>query len=174
MVIRRVVLLGFMGSGKSTVGARLAGRLGWGHVDLDAEIERAEGRSVAEIFAVDGEAHFRRREAELTLELAGRDRVVWSPGGGWITRPELLRALGSGTLSAWLQVSPDEAWRRTRGAVETRPLLHAAADPLAAIQARLREREPLYRRADLHIPTDHRAPDEIVAELERRLAGRTG
>lgn len=161
-----------MGSGKSTVGARLAERLGWEHLDLDAAVERAEGRSVAEIFAADGEAYFRRREAELTAELAGRDHVVWSPGGGWITRPELLAALGPGTLSAWLQVSPDEAWRRTRGTVETRPLLHAAADPLAVIHARLREREPLYRRADLHIPTDHGAPDEIAAELERRLAGR--
>ena len=97
--IRRVVLVGFMASGKTEVGRILAERLGWAHVDLDRLIEERAGRRVAEIFAADGEAAFRRLEAEATVEVAARERLVISPGGGWITNPMLLDALGPGTLS---------------------------------------------------------------------------
>src|SRR5687768_957538 len=110
-----------MASGKSAVGAELARRLGWTHLDLDREIERVAGRTVREIFAADGEAAFRRMEAEATAAVARRTGIVLSPGGGWITNPDLLDALGPGTLCAWLQVSPEEAVRRAAAEPGERP-----------------------------------------------------
>lgn len=169
--VARVVLLGFMASGKTAVGAALAARLGWAHVDLDREIERREGRRVAEIFASDGEARFRRLEAEATAGIGGRAGIVLSPGGGWITRPELLESLGPGTLSVWLRVSAEEAVRRAGAAPGERPLL-AGPDPLAAARRLLADREALYARAALHVETEGRAPDEVAAEIERAARGR--
>ncbi|HEX2079898.1 MAG TPA: shikimate kinase [Longimicrobium sp.] len=163
--LARVVLVGMMCSGKSAVGAALAPRLGWTHIDLDREIERAAGRTVREIFAAEGEAAFRRMEAEATARIAGRTGIVLSPGGGWMMNPALLDSLGVGTLCAWLQVSPEEAVRRSLAAPGERPLL-AGADPLAAVRRLLAEREPHYARAQLALPTDGRSADEVAAELD--------
>ncbi|HEU4753855.1 MAG TPA: shikimate kinase, partial [Armatimonadota bacterium] len=148
------MLLGFMGAGKSAVGAALAAQLGWEHLDLDEEIERHEGRSVPEIFRDSGQAYFRALEAQLTRRLAERRRVVLSPGGGWITNPELLAGLPPGSLSVWLQVSPAEVLRRVRAAAAAgeveRPLLQTP-DPAATVRELLAQREPLYRRAELAV-----------------------
>jgi shikimate kinase len=163
--IARVVLVGMMCSGKSAVGAELAARLGWTHVDLDREIERAAGRAVREIFAAEDEAAFRRMEAEATARVAGRTGIVLSPGGGWMMNPALLDALGPGTLCAWLQVTPEEAVRRSAAAPGERPLL-AGADPLAAVRRLLAEREPHYARAQLALPTDGRSVADLAAELD--------
>ena len=168
-----MVLLGFMGAGKTVVGALLAERLGWIHVDLDREIERREGRRVAEIFAADGEARFRRLEAEATARVGRSAGIVLSPGGGWITRPGLLDVLGAGTLSVWLKVGAEEAVRRAAAAPGERPLL-AGADPLAAARRLLAEREPLYARADLAVDTEGRAPSEVAEEIEREVRRRGG
>ena len=169
--VRRVVLVGFMCSGKSTVGPALAGRLGWEHVDLDREIERRAGRTIPALFAEDGEGRFRALEAEATARLAGRERLVLSPGGGWITNPALLESLGAGTLSVWLRVAPEEVLERSAAAPGERPLLRGP-DPLGTIRRLLAEREPLYRRAALAVETGGREPhevvDEIVREVERR------
>jgi shikimate kinase len=157
-----------MASGKSAVGAELARRLGWSHVDLDREIEAFAGRRIPDIFASDGEAAFRRMEAEATARLAGRESIVLSPGGGWVTQPALLEALGPGTLSVWLRVSPDEAVRRAVRAPGERPLL-AGGDPLGAVRRLLSVREGAYARADLHIDTDARAVGSIVDDIERHI-----
>jgi shikimate kinase len=167
--IGRVVLVGFMASGKSTVGRRLAERLGWTFVDFDDEIERRTGRAVSQIFADDGEARFRDLEAALTSELAGMDSAVLAPGGGWITQPELLQRLAPGTLLVWLRISPPEAVERAATSGAHRPLLDGA-DPLAKAERLLRAREPYYRLADLVIDVDGRAPDSIAAEIEARMA----
>lgn len=153
-----------MAAGKSAVGQALAARLGWRHVDLDREVERAAGRSVAELFAAEGEAAFRAREAAATAALAGSERVVLSPGGGWITLPGALESLGPGTLSAWLVVEAEEAVRRALRSPGERPLL-AGPDPLAAVRRLLAEREPLYARADVALPTGGRSVDEIARAL---------
>ena len=171
--IERVVLLGFMASGKTTVGALLAARLGWTHVDLDREIERRAGRTVPEIFERDGEAAFRRLEAEVTPDaLAAPNRVV-TPGGGWVTNPALFRLLPPATLTVHLAVTPEEVVRRLRadpGATE-RPLLRGA-DALAVAARILGEREPLYRRADLTVHTDLRDPADLARDLESVVRGR--
>ncbi len=169
---RRVVLLGFMASGKSAVGRALAARLGWQHVDLDAEIERRAGRPIAEIFSTEGEAAFRTLEAELTPDFLRRDGLVFSPGGGWITNPGLLEAIPPVTLTVWLKVSPDEVVRRLTGdaGAPVRPLLQGP-DPGARAATLLAEREELYTRADVHVDTDGRGVEEIAAELESIIRG---
>jgi shikimate kinase len=169
--IERIVLVGMMCSGKSAVGAALAERLGWAHVDLDREIEREAGRSIRDIFADDGEAAFRRMEAEATGRIARRSRVVLSPGGGWITNPALLDALGPGTLCVWLQVSPEEAVRRSAAAPGERPLL-AGPDPLGAVRRLLAERERFYARAHLVLPTDGRSVDGAARDIHDSIRGR--
>lgn len=169
--VHRVVLVGFMCAGKSTVGPALAERLGWDHLDLDREIERREGRTVPAIFAEEGEAGFRALEAQATAALAGRERLVLSPGGGWITNPALLPALGPGTLAVWLQVRPETVLARSAAAPGERPLLRGP-EPLARISRLLAAREPLYRQASLAVPTDDRDPADVVSHILGEIRAR--
>jgi shikimate kinase len=169
--VRRVVLLGMMAAGKTAVGAALARRLGWRHADLDREVERLAGRSVAAVFASDGEAAFRALEARATAAFTAETEIVLSPGGGWITTPGLLESLGPGTLSVWLRVSPEEAVRRASAAAGERPLL-AGPDPLGAVRRLLAEREPLYARAELSVQTAGRTADELALLLLSEIRSR--
>lgn len=165
------MLVGFMASGKSTVGAALARRLGWTHVDLDREIERRQGMSVADIFRTRGESCFRSLERTLTGEWAARPRLVLSPGGGWITHPGILAQLGPGTRSVWLQVSPETVLARAERRRDERPLL-AGPDPLGTIRSLLGERESLYATADFHLETDSRGSDAVATEIESLIRAR--
>jgi len=169
--VSRVVLVGFMCSGKTSVGRELDRLLRWTHVDLDREVERAAGATVAEIFARRGEAAFRALEAEAAERVAGRGEVVLSPGGGWITAPGALERLGPGTLSVWLQVSPEEVLRRGSWKPGKRPLL-AGPNPMDAVLRLLAEREPLYRRADLALPTDGRNPTHTALRILQEVQAR--
>jgi shikimate kinase len=169
--VGRVVLLGYMCSGKSTVGAALARRLEWSYLDFDVEIERREGATVQQIIASAGEESFREMEAALTAEAAQAERVVLAPGGGWVTRPEFLTGLGPGTLAVWLQVSPDETVRRLRADSIDRPF-RDHPDPAGLIAQMLAERIPLYERADLNIPADVRTPESIAYEIETLVRAR--
>lgn len=169
--IERVVLLGFMCSGKSTVGDALARRLGWEFLDFDVEIERREGRTIREIVDADGEETLRRMEAALTEEAEQAERVVLAPGGGWITRPELLESLGATTFAAWLRVSPPETVRRLNEDTIERPLRNDP-DAVEQVRAMITEREPLYRMADAVVPTDGRFVEEIAFELETVVRAR--
>jgi shikimate kinase len=163
--VERIVLLGFMTSGKSTVGAALARRLEWAFVDFDVEIERREGRPIRAIVETDGEEALRAMEASLTGEVADSKAVVLAPGGGWILHPEHLERLRRGTLSVWLRISADEAVRRLREDGGDRPL-RDHPDPRAAVAEMLAEREPLYRLADLCVPAEGRSVESIAFEIE--------
>ncbi len=163
--VERVVLLGYMTSGKSTVGQALARRLEWSFLDFDVEIERREGRTVQSIVGGEGEEAFRAMEAALTEEAARTPYLVLAPGGGWITRPGRLTTLGPGTLAAWLRVSPEETARRLRADTIERPF-REMDDPVPRIAEMIAGREPLYRLADVSIPTDGRSPESIAFELE--------
>lgn len=160
-----------MTSGKSEVGAGLATRLGWRHVDLDREIEITAGTSIPEIFARQGEPEFRRLEAEITPRFIELDEIVLSPGGGWITNPALLESLPPDTLTVWLRVSPDEVIRRLHGSPgqPVRPLLREPGK--ARIEELLAQREPMYARAMLHVDTDGRTVAAIVNQLAEWIAG---
>jgi shikimate kinase len=162
--VDRIVLVGFMGSGKSTVGRRLARRIGWRFVDVDARIENAAGRTIAEIFAADGEAAFRRLEEETTGELLDEARVVIATGGGWAGREGRLARLPRGTLSVWLRVDAETAVRRASRRPGTRPLLDVP-DPLARARALLEERNPLYAGAHLHVHGSGASPDDAVRAI---------
>ena len=164
--IVRVVLLGYMCSGKSTVGEALARRLEWRFVDFDVEIERREGTTVRDLIAAVGEEGFREREAALTDEVSTDAFLVIAPGGGWIMQPELLDALGPDTLSVWLRVSPPETVRRLMADDIERPF-RDLADPTPRVAEMLAEREPLYRLADLSIVSDARSPEHIAFEIEQ-------
>lgn len=170
MIPERVVLVGFMGSGKSRVGRELASRLGWRHVDLDREIESREGVTIAEYFARHGEQAFRALETRITPEFTGDPRLVVSTGGGWVTNPGVFESLPPATLSVYLRVSRDEVLRRVaRGSGRaTRPLL-STPDPAATVDDLLKAREPLYRRADMSIDTDRRSPWEVAEEIYRAM-----
>ena len=172
-VVQRVVLLGYMASGKSTVGAALARRLEWSFLDFDVEIEQREGPTVKELIESVGETGFREREAALTVEAAAATRLVMSPGGGWITRPELLGMLGAETLRVWLRVSVDETVHRLREDTIARPFKELA-DPTPMIAQMLAEREPLYRLADISIPADTRSVESIAFEIEQMVRTRAG
>jgi shikimate kinase len=168
---KRVLLLGFMGAGKTTIGPILARRLGWQFLDLDVEIARTAGLPVPEIFAREGEAGFRRREAEATRRVIEREAIVLAPGGGWVANEAAARALPAGTVRVWLQVTAEEVLRRLGTAGADRPLL-AVADPRATIRSLLAAREPLYRAAELAVPTEGRSAPEIAADIESLLKGR--
>jgi shikimate kinase len=161
---RNIVLIGFMGAGKSTVGPILAGLLDWDFIDLDTEIARVARMSVADLFMHHGEPAFRALEAQLTAALSSVERTVIAPGGGWITDPANLARLPAGSRSVWLRVSAAEAVRRIQAAGTARPLL-AVEDPLAAARRLLEQREPLYRAADLAIDVDDRTPMDVAAAI---------
>jgi shikimate kinase len=165
-MIERIVLLGYMCSGKSTVGEALARRLEWRFLDFDVEIERREARSVGAIIETSGEEYFRTAEAVLTREVSAMPAVVLAPGGGWITRPELLEAIRPGTLSVWLSASVEETVRRLRNDTIERPF-RDHPDPGGLIASMLAEREPLYRRADLKVPVDGRTAEQAAYEIEQ-------
>ncbi len=169
---KRIILIGGMCSGKSTVGRLVAERLSWNFIDFDESIQRSQGRTIAQIFRDDGEPYFRALEAALTLELEEKFGVVLAPGGGWITQPALVERLRPGSFFVWLRVSPETAWERHRqqSTVE-RPLL-AAANPLEAMRAILAGREALYGRAEAIVDTEDRDPEAVaeavVSALNRR------
>ena len=159
-----VYLVGMPGSGKSTVGPELARRLGVPFVELDAEIERAAGTTVPEIFEREGEARFRELEAAALTEAAMRDPSVVSCGGGVVLEPANrihLRATGEVVfLSVPLEVLRD----RVRPAAE-RPLIRAEGD----LERLFREREPLYREFAAHVVDASGPVPEVAAAIEKEL-----
>lgn len=161
--IWRVVLTGFMGSGKSTVGPLLAARLGWRFVDVDDVIEAEAGARIAEIFAREGEAAFRQRERDAVSRLAGEDRLVLALGGGAIEAAETREMLlnSPGTLLVHLEVELATTLQRCGGTERTRPVLADEAN----LAARYRRRLPLYRMAHLSIATDALTPAQVVNEI---------
>lgn len=161
---RRIVLVGFMGSGKSSVGPLLAKALGWDFADVDACVEAEEGRSVARIFAESGETGFREAEERVAAGLLGRDGVVLAAGGGWGAAPGRLRSLPEGTTSVWLRVSAEEAVRRCGVEGGARPLLHVA-DPTEAARELLRRRAPRYAEAHLRVDTEGRTVEDVAEQI---------
>jgi shikimate kinase len=160
----RILLVGMMGSGKSTVGRMLAGRLGWAYRDSDADVEAATGRTVPEIFANDGEPAFRRAEAEV-LGRACTDStpVVVSAAGGSVLNADNRRLLARSGFVVWLRARPETNAHRV-GDGAGRPLL--GDDPAEAMTRLYKERAPLYQQvADLVIDVDRLAPKEVVARI---------
>lgn len=168
--VGRIVLVGFMAAGKSTVGGLLAERLGWTFVDFDERIRERTGRTPGEWIREDGEPAFRELESAVTKDLAGQEQVVLAPGGGWALRPDLVDELGAGTTRVWLRVSSEEALRRVEADGTDRPLLGPVEGRAERVSALLRDREPFYTRAEIVVDVDGMEPDRVVEEIVRRLA----
>ncbi len=164
------VLIGFMGAGKSTVGAALAALLEVEFVDTDHEIVTRAGRSVAEVFATDGERYFRDLEVQVVLDVLGRETGVVALGGGAVMTPAVQAVLAD-HLVVYLEVSPDVGFVRVRSS--GRPLLQPGADGTDAEQryrALLDERVDTYRAAArLTIDTTGRDAASLADEIARAL-----
>ena len=165
----RVVLTGFMGTGKSEVGRRLAAALGWPFLDTDTLVERAAGRSVAAIFAADGEAAFRTREREAVAEACAAPAAVIAVGGGALLDPDNRRVLLAAGPVICLRATPREILRRL-GEARDRPLLNgdgtASADErLVRIESLLAARASLYALATHAVETDGLTPDQVAARV---------
>jgi shikimate kinase len=166
-----IVIIGFMGTGKTTVGRLVAHRLGHRFVDLDAVIERLAGRPIADIFRAEGEAAFRKLETEALAQTLGEGGIVLATGGGAACRePNLGMMLARARVVA-LSATPEEVLRRT-GRASGRPLLDGAADPLAQARDLLSAREPFYARAHVRVDTVGKQPEEVAAEVVAAVSGR--
>lgn len=163
---RHLVLLGLPGAGKSTIGPLVAAKLGRGFVDLDREIERRAGQSVAEIFATAGEAHFRAAERALSAELLAPHATptVLSPGGGWIEDPENRERLGTHAIAVYLRVEIEVALRRMGSSVVARPLL-AGPDPAAMLRELLARREAFYLQAQYTVNNESMTADQAASSI---------
>jgi shikimate kinase len=158
--LRRIVLTGFMGSGKSTVGPIVAARLGWIFIDIDNVIEADAGATITEIFALHGEPAFRDHEHATIARLITADFLVLALGGGAIERSdtrELLLA-SSGTLLVHLEVELATSLARCGATENTRPVLADQAN----LSSRYHLRLPLYRTAHVSIPADFLSPEQVA------------
>lgn len=164
-----VALIGLRGAGKSSVGRELAQRLDCPFFELDGLIEEEVGLRLAEIFAIHGEAYYRRLEREVLTRLVVEGTpAVLATGGGIVTERSTFDLLRKGAITIWLRTSPELHLQRVAAQGDGRPMA-GRADPLAELRLLLREREPLYSEADLTIDTTHLSTSEVVAEAVRNL-----
>jgi len=166
---RSIVLIGMMGAGKSSVGRRLAARLNIPFVDADAEIEKAAGMSIADIFARHGEADFRSGEARVIARLLDGGPQVLATGGGAFVNADTRNAIRAKGVSVWLSADVEVLMRRTSKRRNERPLLQTA-DPAETLRRLLAEREPIYAQADLTIQSRDAPHEVIVADIMTALA----
>ena len=164
-----VILIGFMGSGKSSTGVALSYRLQRAVLDTDKLIEKQEGRSISEIFRKEGEAYFRERETALLRELKKeKAKQIFSTGGGMPLREENRALLSELGTVVYLSVSPETVYERLKGDT-TRPLLQGD-NPLQKIKTLLAEREEFYRQAaDMVIRSDGKNTTQVADEIMELL-----
>ncbi len=169
---RSVVLVGMMGAGKSSIGRRVALRLSIPFVDADAEIEKAAGMTIPDIFAIRGEAEFRAGEARVIARLLESAPQVLATGGGAFMNPDTRAAIAAKGISIWLKAEFEVLMKRIKRRHD-RPLLKTE-DPGATLRKLMDERYPVYALADLTIQSREVLHDRIVDEIVSALAGRMG
>ncbi len=165
--VRIVYLVGFMGSGKSTVGRLVARRLGWEFVDMDGLIEEREGRTVGEIFAAEGEKGFRRKEKALLGEIAAGERLVVATGGGVVLDEDNRLTMRRSGVSVYLRTPSTVVWSRIRDE-GGRPLLEVE-NPYERVCELMRERQHLYELSDYVVDTEGLPPDEVADRVLYKL-----
>jgi len=167
-----LVLIGYRATGKTTLARLLAGQLGWQWIDADVEIERRAGKSIARIFAEDGEPAFRALEAKVIADLCRRRGLVLAAGGGAPLRPESRRAMGQSGKVVWLKALPETVHARMSADATTagrRPNLTSRGG-LEEIVRLMKEREPVYREAaELEVDTEGKTPGQLAADILDRL-----
>lgn len=167
-----LALIGYRGTGKTTIARLLAEQLNWQWVDLDAQIEQTAGCSIAEIFQRHGEPEFRRIESEVLAAHVGLDRTILATGGGIVLAPANREQLAKVSAVVWLTAPAATLWERIQGDAVSRsqrPNLTAQGG-LAEIEQLLQVWTPLYRQcATLEVDTLGRSPEEVAAEIVQRL-----
>lgn len=161
--IRNIALCGFMGTGKSSVGRLVAEQLRFAFLDTDTVIEARAGKTIAEIFAAEGEPAFRAMETKIVKELATRTHTVISTGGGLVMIPSNMASLKTHALVVCLWASPEGIYARVKNQ-NHRPLLQDA-DPLERIRTLLAERTPAYKQADVLLNTEIRSQREVAQQV---------
>lgn len=161
--IRNLALIGFMGTGKSSVGRLVAEQLHFTFLDTDELIVGSVGKSISDIFAQQGEAAFRELERKVVEELATRNQTVISTGGGIPVNPANLASLKSHALIICLWASAEKIWERVRHQSH-RPLLNDP-EPQEKIRSLLAAREPFYRQADVLLNTELRSAREVAQQV---------
>ncbi|MEX0718894.1 MAG: shikimate kinase [Planctomycetaceae bacterium] len=168
-----VTLIGYRGSGKTSVAAPLAARLGWEWIDADAEIEARAGMSIREIFENEGEPGFRRRERAVMHELLARDELVIAAGGGAVLDPATRAEMRAAGPVVWLKAPVELLEQRIAADPSTsarRPNLTSSGGR-EEIERLLAEREPQYRECARHVvETQNRTIDEVVAQIMQSLS----
>jgi shikimate kinase len=170
--IQNIALIGFMGTGKSSVGQLVAQQLHFAFLDTDHFIETRAGKTISDIFAQDGEPAFREMEKKMVIELTTRKRTVISTGGGLPANPDNLASLKTHSLTVCLWASAEKIWERVRTQTH-RPLLNEP-DPLAKIKKLLEQREPFYRQADVLLNTEMRAVKDVAQQVIHQYHLATG
>ncbi|MDO9381660.1 MAG: shikimate kinase [Hyphomicrobiaceae bacterium] len=165
--VRSLVMVGLMGCGKSSVGRRLALRLGVPFVDTDDEIERVAGKSINDIFADWGEAEFRNGERRVISRLLGEGPQVLATGGGAFINPETRANIKGHGISIWLRAELPVLMRRVAKR-DTRPLLKAG-DPEAVMRGLMEARYPIYAEADILVESRDVAHEVIVTDVIEAL-----
>lgn len=168
--MKNIVLIGFMGTGKTAVGRRLARRLKRNFVDTDAEIEKITGKTVAQIFARDGEIRFRSEEALLVKKLVDREDLVISTGGGLVLNPDNVRLLKKNGVLIALEAKPEVICGRVKSK-KSRPLL-LKKNLIEKINSLLKEREGVYDVAEFTVDTGIYCLDDAVVQILRYLTER--
>jgi shikimate kinase len=166
---RTIVMVGMMGAGKSSIGRRLAARLGLPFVDADTEIEQAANATISDIFETHGEAYFRDGERRVIQRLLDGSPKVLATGGGAFINPETRAAIRAAGVSIWLKVDRDLILHRVKRR-SNRPLLKTA-DPGAVIDRLLAERNPIYAEADIHVQSRDVAHDVVIVDILAALDG---
>jgi shikimate kinase len=160
-----IILLGFMGSGKSSTGRELATILNYEFVDMDQWIEMKNGKSISEIFSTMGEVYFRQEEkGAIEVIKQKRNQVISTGGGVWINDSNRIILLNSGWC-VWLKVSAKQALKRVESNLSQRPLLASSRDPFAKIESLLKARNPIYSLSHSTIETDEKTPMEVALEI---------
>lgn len=171
-----IILAGFMGAGKSSVGRCLAALLGMAHLDTDALVEAEAGATISEIFRTRGEAWFRRLEARAVRQASQLNNTVISVGGGALIDQRNVNVLKRAGILVWLRTSPESVVARLRAegtsSINARPVLAGKAD-LEQVRSLMRAREDGYRQAHIAVDTDGKRPDEIACQIAREIAWET-
>jgi shikimate kinase len=166
-----IVIIGLMGAGKTTIGRRLAQRLGWPVIDTDHEVERRCGAAIPVIFELEGEAGFRRREAKVIEEVMAYQGQVITTGGGAPMSEANQQSLKRGFV-VYLDAEPRQLWQRLKSD-QSRPLLTQSTDPRATLERLYQERDPVYRRlADLVVCSTRGSLGQVLTQIERALTDR--
>ncbi|MBK3332199.1 shikimate kinase [Persephonella atlantica] len=159
--MKNIYLVGFMGSGKSTVGKLLSEKTGMEFVDIDQLIEKQEKRKISEIFEKEGEGYFRQKEKEMLEKISNKEGLIISTGGGLGADAENMKKMKQSGIVIWLDASIETILKRTEGDTE-RPLLK---QPYQQLKKLYENRKKIYKMADVHINVDSKSPEEIVQEI---------